>query len=338
MPNRLALLAIPALLCFSVMPPAIRGSPAPDGLEQYLQRLQYESEHCKRGEQNKLLLTGELRGRSLLFLVDTGAYTCLRPRSVPGLKTVGEMGVVLEDRLLGKISGPSVFVMDKLLIGRSQFVNQPAWPNELKMNSIPQAFDGILGLDFLVRNFCIIDCGAARIYFRGTSPSPDQATALAKTLRRSGFADVSTDRHELMTIDVSINAQSVRLGVDTGATFSLLDESQFKRLGLVALNVKDINSNTISQGDAVGTITGFGNIGNHQARVAILKSLQAGERTWKQVYFGVADLSAWKIGKSGGAVADVQGLFGSDLLTGHGALIDFAAGKVWFRPEQNPKR
>jgi hypothetical protein len=67
----------------------------------------------------------------------------------------------------------------------------PALVRELKMDNKTVAFQGALGLDFVFRNFCMIDCGDRRIYLRGSRPSAQQVGALQESLRRSGF----TQRH-----------------------------------------------------------------------------------------------------------------------------------------------
>jgi len=65
-----------------------------------------------------------------------------------------------------------------------------------------------------------------------------------------------------------------------------------------------------------------------------LDHLRISSHQWRKVHIGFADLKSWGIAKPGGRGAEIEGLLGPDILEGHGALIDFVAGKLWFRPEK----
>ncbi len=170
-------------------------------LEVYLKRIGYEAIAVKRDEHNKLLARGELNGKERTFLVDTGCSVSTLDRGVARkLKTLGEADVVLKDSLLGKVTNQSVALMD-LKLGRATFTNQPAAVRTLDISG-HSVGDGLLGCDFLFRNYCLIDCLDCRLYARGTALSPEA---------RSEFD---------------------RLLVDTGSPWSALDRSQIKPLGL----------------------------------------------------------------------------------------------------------
>ena len=84
-------------------------------LEDYFKRVGYLPIELKRGEHDKLLAQGVLAGKKRLFLVDTGCgRTVLDESAARGLKSRGELGVTLEDGFLGKLSDPSLLLMDKL--------------------------------------------------------------------------------------------------------------------------------------------------------------------------------------------------------------------------------
>src|SRR5437016_9688201 len=122
--------------------------------------------------------------------------------------------------------------MEKLALGRAQFMNQPAERRKLEFDFVQTDFQAILGLDFLIRNACLIDLEGHRLYVRSEKPSTETSKALAETLQRSGFTNAALRGDYYLTVDAQINNQPVRLLVDTGAGVSLLDQTEVKRLGL----------------------------------------------------------------------------------------------------------
>jgi len=312
------------------------------GLEDYLKGLGYEPVAFKVSDSNEALVQGQLdTGKTVTLNVDTGwRFTTLDPAKEAGLKTLGETGAVLEDSFLGKITNRSVALIKTLLIGRAQFINQPALVRELKMDNKTVDFQGILGLDFLFRNFCLIDCGGRRIYLRGSRPSEQQAGALQESLRRSGFAEVSMQPllKDGLSVAAQVNDQPVTLLVDTGGIFSFLDDTQVKRLGLRTVKQEQPATGTFIRQDASAFAVGVGKIGTHTMRVTTLNSLQLGTLKWNNVYVGVVDLKSWSMAKAGTPHEGVQGLLGFEFLAEHGVVIDVAGRKLWFRPAKPPRR
>jgi hypothetical protein len=109
-------------------------------IDEYLQRVGYLPVMLKRGEQDKHLAEGVLAGKKRLFLVDTGwGRTSLNENAARGLKTLGELDITLEDSFMGKLSDPSIVLMDKLSLDRAQFFNQPAIRRRARLRlSLPQ--------------------------------------------------------------------------------------------------------------------------------------------------------------------------------------------------------
>jgi len=326
------------LLCLIVLALTLFASRAKDDAKEdqlgdYLRKLRYEPVVYTRGEQNHSLLEAQIHGKKLIFMVDTGALTLLDPHSVSELKTLGEWGVTLEDRRIGNITNSTVVLVDELIIGRAHFYNQPSLFRPLKLGFAGTHVDGLLGLDFLIRNYCVLDCGRRRIFLRGGPPSEAESKALEDTFRRSGFAQVNINTNTLATVDIEINELPIRLLVDTGAAFSLLDQPQLKRLKLATVRQQQAQSGTVFPlNDVAGSLSGGTGLSQHQFRVATANNVKIGERIWREVNFGIADLSDWGIGKKDSIVSDVQGMLGSDLLIGYGALIDFGTSKLWLRP------
>jgi hypothetical protein len=201
------------------------------------------------------------------------------------------------------------------------------------MDFISAGFDGLLGCDFFVRNFCMIDCGGRRLYVRSARPSEEQSNALAQTLRQSGFGEVKLLLHGMPTLEALINEQPVLLGVDTGSFTSMLDESLVRPLGLSMIEQRATGT-LMEKNDLSTKVVGLGKIGAHNLRMTKLKHLQIGPRSWQDVPFGVTNLKAWGIGEGENAASDPQGVLGAEMLSGHGALIDFASGTLWFRPKK----
>src|SRR5438309_7364790 len=208
---------------------------AGSNLEDYLKRVGYLPVVLRKGEHDKLLAEGMLVRKKRLFLVDTGCTrTALDEGAARGLKSLGELGVTLEDSFFGELSDPTIVLMDKLTLGRAQFLNQPARVTKLRMDYIFVGSDGVLGCDFFFRNYCLIDCFDRRLYVRGAKPSDDTTSAMETTLRASGFTDVPIGVKYGLTVDAKANGEASKLLVATGITFSSLERALAKRLGLVA--------------------------------------------------------------------------------------------------------
>jgi len=74
-------------------------------------------------EGNKPIIKGELSGKKLIFLLDTGCdLTRLNTKSGGRLKTLGELGVELEDGLMGRLTNSWIVLMDNLILGRARFL------------------------------------------------------------------------------------------------------------------------------------------------------------------------------------------------------------------------
>jgi len=311
------------------------GDGAGSSLEDYLKRVGYLPIELKRGQQDKLLAEGVLAGKKRLFLVDTGCgRTVLDESAARGLKSLGELGVTLEDGFLGKLSDPALLLMDKLTLGSAQFLNQPARVTNLRMDFIFVGSDGVLGCDFFFRNYCLIDCFGNRLYVRGSKPSDDVTFATAATLRRSGFTDVPINLKYGLTVDAKVNGEASKLLVDTGSVFSVLDNALAKRLGLTAVKHDEAAVGSLMPKEWSARVVGVGKIGAHKMWVTKLKTLQVGSLQSTNVHLGVVDLKSWHLAEPGGESEEVQGVLGREMLRALGALIDYHSHKLWFRPKE----
>ena len=308
-------------------------------LEDYLKRVGYLPVVLKKGEQGKLLAEGMVVGKKRLFLVDTGwPRTTLDEGAARGLKSLSELGVTLEDSFWGKISNPESVLMDKLTLGRAQFLNQPAKVMKIRMDYIFVGFDGILGCDFFFRNYCLIDCFQRRLYVRGAKPSDDATSAIETTLRRSGFTEVPIDLKYGLTVDAKLNGEMSKLLVDTGASFSLVDDGLAKHLGLAAVKQDEPPLGSLIRKEWSANVVGVGKIGAHKMWVTTVKTWGVGSLQWTNVHAGVVDLKSWDLAEPGSRSEEVQGILGREMLAARGALIDYHSRKLWFRPEKQVNR
>ena len=106
-----------------VLQPALATEQSSAGaLEDYLKTLAYEPIAFTGAFGHAPLVKGSLsNGRNPVFLVDTGwGMTTLNPNVSVNLKTLGELGVVLNDSMFGPMTNPAIVLMDKLTLGRAQ--------------------------------------------------------------------------------------------------------------------------------------------------------------------------------------------------------------------------
>jgi predicted aspartyl protease len=312
--------------------------PSAASLDGYLKQMAYEGVSLKKNERNQPLIESEINSHHHTLLVDTGCrMTILTPDCAAGLKTLGQLGATLDDTVLGRVTNTSVAVIDKLVMGRGQFLNQPALVERLDLDYMRLQFEGILGLDFFFRNFCLIDCYRRKVFLRGARPSEQQLAAMVESLRRSGFIGVPLKLEHLLTVDARIEDQPIRLLVDTGDSVSVLDQSQARRFNLTSVKWDDAAQGSLIRQDISGNLLGLGRIGSHRVWLTRLSTFQIGPKSWTNLTYGVANLSDWGLSKPGSPEAHSQGIFGNDLLHGHGAVIDFCNLKLWFRPGTRTK-
>jgi predicted aspartyl protease len=308
-------------------------------LEGYLKQQGYEGLDFINFDHKSPLIEGSLNnGRKPQLLVDTGCgISTLSPKLARGLKTLGDLGTQLTDPVLGRVTNQDIVLIDKLVLaGSATFSNQPARVKELKMDYITVPFDGVLGLDFLLRNFCLIDCWKHRLYVRAGQLPAERAEVIEQSLRLSGFSEVPLDQHGRLDVHAKINGHPTRLLIDTGAPFNLLDSSQLKDFGLILARHSSAATGSYIRRDADTSIIGIGAIGLHHAGVTKVDSLDLGERKWKDVYFAATDLKAWGAAAPGTRLENIKGFLSQEFLAQNGALIDISGRKLWLRATKPP--
>lgn len=308
-------------------------------LEDYLKQLGYSGFDFENTDHRAPRLDASLgNGRKLRFLVDTGwGITSLTPSYARGFKTLGEVGGQLQDPVLGTITNEDMILIDKIVLGNgAQFSNQPARVRDIKADYVTLPYEGVLGLDFLMRNFCLIDCWKHRLYVRATELSSAHAEGMEQSLRQAGFSEVNLIQHGPLNLEARINDHPTRLLIDTGAVFNMLDYSQLKDLGLTLAHYSRPSTGSYIEQEANTSVIGTGNIGLQHLKITKLDSFQLGQRRWKGVYFAVGDLKEWGAAAPGTSREYIKGFLSQDFLAGHGALIDLSRRKLWIRASKPP--
>jgi hypothetical protein len=201
----------------------VGGTKAASSLADFLKLYAYFPVQFQRDDNEPFLLAASIGGKKVKLIVDTGCgFTTIDPRSAPNAKTLRELGSKLHDSLLGEISEPSVLLLADLAVGPAHFFNQPARPETLSAEHVTLRFDGLLGVDFLARNFCIIDCGGRQIFFRGAKPTHEQQIGIEKSLRDSGYTATPIQPGKRLILNGTIRGQPAGWIVDTGARYTFL--------------------------------------------------------------------------------------------------------------------
>ena len=261
----------------------------------------YEQIELRRTGENHLFLFGQVNGRRRSCLVDTGwSFTTAATNVTRGMADAGQLA--------------------SLKLGRVAFTNQPLVTQRMLFNGQPASFDVVLGLDFLRRNFAVIDCGNRRLHTRRAAPTGAEQAVLEDELRRSGYHAVELRLRQppALTAEARVNHEPVEMLVDSGAVWSCLDERQRERLRL-------------KLAPSAGRITGAGATGTRSVAVADVKLFQLGEMTMKGTTLAVFDLSDWGFAAPDRALSEVQGILGGDLLAANETMIDCHALKLWLR-------
>jgi predicted aspartyl protease len=292
---------------------------AAGSLDNYLKRLGYESIPLKYDHGNHLLVTGDIDGKSRAILIDTGcSFTTVDTDIARKMKTLGSLGVQLEDSFLGTLTNAKTCLMT-VKLGNATFTNQPAHSKALNFGGHSPA-DCVLGCDFFFRNFCLIDCTGQKLYVRSAEPLKQAVEAMDESLRRSGFHEVKLEPTSslVMTVSGSVNGLPVKLLLDTGWVWTTIDARQMKRLGIEKQFTRE-------------RINGIGKIGSAWLDRTKLKTFELGDTSFKSVDVGLADLSGWDIGNPARSSRDIDGILGPDLLAYNRGLIDCHSLKLWLQ-------
>ncbi len=322
-------------LALTIVPPCLGGkSKLERRVEMVLTNLNYKPIPLQLDYDGWFSIEGALNnGRKPILLVDSGcAFTTLDVEMAKGLSTLGDLHAVLDDPLLGRLTGSSIRLLEQLRLGRMQFSNQPTMVKALNPQNGAFGHEGFLGWDFLRRNHCLMDCGVGVLYVRTAPPTAGQAAKLDTFLQEEGFAPAKMKPTRLLAVEVKLNGSNLNLLVDTGAATSVLNDSVAKRLHIPKARRPPIRYGDLVYWVKKMNVVGVGEIGAHESWYTRPNTLEIGTRLWKKPGFEVVDLKAWGIEAQVGTETDVHGFLGNDLLVTNRTLIDFSSCQLWFPP------
>jgi predicted aspartyl protease len=295
-------------------------------LETYVQRLGYRTIKFQLNKHNHLITRCTVFGKERETIVDTCCpVTTLDETLSKGLQTLEAAGIKLEDPILGaRVAPTALVVIPTLACGELRFFNQPAMVDNLR-TVLGLEHRLMIGFDFLLRYHALLDCRHGRLHVRGAKPSKEAAAALEETLRRSGYSPVPF--HMAVSwypaCEATFQGQPVKLLVDTGAVWSLVDKRLVERTRL---------KTRATAAEALALSTKY----PMPVDFAKVKSLELSGVCLEQVEFGVVSPKFWELGDQKLIPKDVDGLLGADFLVLYGAVIDCSARKLWL--DANPKR
>lgn len=320
---------LPSHLCTGAEAPP---NSKPVTLETYLQQLGYGVIPLKRTEQNHLAVDGELAGKKAVFLIDTGnTFTRLDSKVGSRFKTLAERGIRLEDPNLGEFSETNFVLVDEMKLGTAKFPNQPAHvtalghvaTNPYEMSTIAYE-DCLVGCDFLLRHHCLLDVGGLKLYVRADKPTTDLRAVLESGLRRSGYHETALIPTGALVelCPARVNGIAIKLLVDSGGVFTLLDDHRGRQSPLAKLRV----SNTELRHQ------GTGKLGGTPIYVAEPESFELDgiEMSLRKIRLGVADLIRFNIGRYGSELQNTDGILGAEVLAIIGSLVDLENRRLWF--------
>lgn len=261
----------------------------------------YNLVELRRTGENHLFLFGQVNGRRRSCLVDTGW----------SLTTASTNTAV-------RLHPPRT--ISRLQLGRVMLTNESVIVSDLRVNGRPAPYDVVLGCDFLMRHYAVIDCANNRLYLRRTAPTAEQTEELGRRLRDAGWIAIELKQHRppALTCQAKINEQPVALLVDSGAVWSCLDAKT-----AAALNLQ--------LSPSPNRIRGAGALGQRELAVANLRQVHIGEREVSRLSVAVLNLADWGLGVDGKVLENVGGILGGSELATLGAVIDCQQLRLWLR-------
>jgi len=201
-------------------------------------------------------------------------------------------------------------------------LNEPALVKALNSSEGSSFADGVLGCDFLLRHFCLIDCLDLRLYVRSERLSHEDQAGLEKILNQSGLHGAPLHRTSALvsTCKAAIDGNELVLSVDTGSAHTMFHSKAAERYQLRIFQTSK-------------RMVGVGTVGNVMAYATCPKLFEVDgvEMPLRGLSLGVTYMSSWKIGAQGTPLENVDGTLGADLLAADHGLIDLAGSLLWFQ-------
>ena len=292
------------LILFAVVPLSISAAPKN---RSAMQVPGYKAVRVHYGPLNKMIMSVRINGQPANLLVDTGSNQLILDAEAAELFGVRPSPRGLLYIRSTKIQGQSLPVafVQNMSAGSMNFGSSlVTLRRSSHAEAASAAFDGVLGLDILLRHKALINCRTKLVFF-----NVDQARRInvGSVAASEKFTRVPIQREETgaLTVPCSIGGQPTRLLVDTGAFVTILHEGFAKSLGLAA--------------ESTGISAQFGPGASKRINVARLDDFNIGVFKMPPEKFGVAPLPQFALQQGSSKIAGILGL---DTLYTYNAIID----------------
>lgn len=304
---------------------ATNAAAAPRGstLDGYLSAAGCLRVPLERQSDNKMLVRGTLNGKPLVLCVDTGSAGTLI--DVKRLQRFGMTALGPQRNVYGVFGSglPTVGALARsVTLGNLRIASMRFRAADLRLGErlLSPPIDGLLGIDFLAANHAIIDCVNAKLYFPPPSAWPRIATEFREGLLAGGAAEAPISK--TMTVQATLRDHTFLLLLDTGSSFTSIDQSQFDTLRL-------------RPGGNPFFITGIGDL-RRNAGTATVKNLRLGKFVIREATLGVWNFSDLNTNLAQQGAPRIHGLLGCELLWQHGAIIDCGNGRLFLTRRSGP--
>ena len=173
--------------------------------------------------------------------------------------------------------------------------------------------DGVLGLDLLTRHKAVINCRTKLIFFKVDRTRQVDLTSVASAEK---FTKIPLQREEngALTVRCSIQGQSARLLVDTGAFITIFHEAFLKSAGI------PLETTRVSAHFARGAA--------HKVSAGQIDDLKIGGFKMPPAKFGVTALPNFTLLQSS---ARIRGILGMDTLYNCHGIIDLDSMNLFLK-------
>jgi len=267
----------------------------------------YRAVRVHYGPMNKMIMSLHINGQPANLLVDTGSNQLILNAEEAQLFGVKPSQRGLRYIRFTEIQGQSLPVgfVQNISAGSMNFGSSLVTLRKSShADAANSSFDGVLGLDILLRHKALINCRTKLVFFK-----VDQARRinLGSVAASEKFTRVPIQREETgaLTVPCSIRGQPTRLLVDTGAFVTILHEGFVKSLGLAA--------------EPTRISAQFGPGVSKRINAARLDDFNIGAFKMPPEKFGVAPLPQFALQQGSSKIA---GILGMDTLYTCHAIID----------------
>ena len=259
------------------------------------------------GPMNKMIMSVRVNDQPANLLVDTGSNQLILDAEAAESFGVRPSQRGLRYIRFTQIQGESLPVgfVQNISAGSVSFGSSlAALRRSSHADGSHAAFDGVLGLDILLRHRALINCRTKLVFF-----AVDQGhhISLGSVAASEKFTRIPIRREETgaLTVPCSIHGQTARVLLDTGAFVTILHEGFVKSLGLAV--------------EPTRVSAQFGRGASKRINAAKINDLRIGTFKISPAKFGVAPLPQFALQQGDTRIA---GILGMDTLYIHHAIID----------------